>query len=149
MKFTTTIEQEAGKDHAGIPVPAEVVEALDAGKRPKVIVTVGSHTYRNSVASMGGRYLISLSAANREAAGVAGGDVVEVTLEVDGAPRVIDVPDGLAVALKQDHTAATAFESLSYSRKSRIVLAIDGAKTEETRQRRITKAIEDLRTGKA
>ncbi|MCK9494030.1 MAG: YdeI/OmpD-associated family protein [Dehalococcoidia bacterium] len=149
MKFTTTIHQEPGKNHAGIPVPPEVIEELGAGKRPAVVVTIGGHTYRNSIGSMGGHSVISLSAANREAAGVVGGDKVEVTIELDTAPREVDVPEDLAAALKQDAAAAAAFEPLSYSRKSRIVLSVEGAKTEETRQRRIAKAVEDLKAGKA
>lgn len=149
MRFTTTIEQEPGKNHAGIPVPPEVVEALGAGKRPAVIVTVGGHTYRNSIASMGGRFLISMSAANRQAAGVVGGDTVEVTLELDTAPREVEVPEALAAAFEQDAAARTAFEALSNSRKSRITLSVEGAKTEETRARRVAKALEDLRSGKA
>ena len=149
MKFQATIHQDPGKQHAGIPVPAEVVDALGAGKRPQVVVTVGKHTYRSSIASMGGQFLISLSAANRAAADVSGGDVVEVTLELDTAPREVEVPEDLAVALKQDPAAAAAFEPLSYSRKSRIVISVEGAKTEATRQRRIAKAVEDLKAGKA
>lgn len=149
MKFTTTIHQEPGKNHAGIPVPPEVIEELGAGKRPAVVVTIGGHTYRNSIASMGGRFLISLSAANRSAAGVVGGDQVEVTLELDTAPREVEVPEDLAAALKQDAAADAAFGPLSYSRKLRIVLSVEGAKTEETRQRRIAKAVEDLKAGKA
>ncbi len=149
MKFTTTIYQEPGKNHAGIPVPDEVVEALGAGKRPLVVVTVGGHTYRSAIASMGGQFMISLSSANRTAADVVGGDVVEVDIEVDTAPREVDVPEALAAALKADTAAREVFEKLSNSRKSRLTLSVEGAKTEETRQRRVAKAIEDLKSGKA
>lgn len=149
MKFTTTIEQEPGKNHAGIPVPPEVIESLGAGKRPAVVVTVGDHTYRSSIGSMGGRSMISLSAANRQAAGVVGGDVVEVTLELDTAPREVAVPEPLAAAFKRDRAAREAFEALSNSRKQRITLPIEDAKTEETRDRRVAKAIENLKVGKA
>lgn len=149
MEFTTTIHQEPGKNHAGIPVPDEVVEALGAGKRPLVVVTVGGHTYRSALASMGGQAMISLSAANRTAANVVGGDVVEVTIEVDTAPREVEVPEALAAALRVDRAAREAFEQLSNSRKSRLTLSVDGAKTEETRQRRVAKAIDDLKSGKA
>ena len=149
MKFTTTIVQEPGKNHAGIPVPPEVIEELGAGKRPAVVVTVRDHTYRNSIGSMGGQSMISLSAANRAAAGVVGGDVVEVTIEVDTAPREVEVPEALAAALNQDPAARAAFEALSNSRKQRITLSVEGAKTEETRDRRVAKALDDLKAGKA
>lgn len=149
MQFTTTIYQEPGKNHAGIPVPAEVVEALGAGKRPLVVVTVGKHTYRSSIASMGGQFMISMSAANRTAADVSGGDVVEVEIEVDTAPRTVEVPEALAAALTEDRAAAEAFEALSNSRKSRITLSVADAKTDETRQRRVAKALDDLKSGKA
>ncbi len=127
MKFTTTIYQESGKNHAGIPVPDEVVEALGAGKRPLVVVTIGKHSYRSSIASMGGQFMISMSAANRTAADVVGGDTVEVTIEVDTAPREVDIPEALATALSQDKAAREAFEGLSNSRKSRLTLSVDGS----------------------
>ena len=149
MQFQTTIHQEPEKDHAGIPVPPEVVEALGAGKRPLVVVTVGNHTYRSSIAIMAGRFVISLSAANRRAAGVAGGDVVTVDIEVDAQPREIEVPESLANALRSNEAAREAFGNLSNSRKKRITLPIEDAKSDETRERRVARAIEDLLTGKA
>jgi hypothetical protein len=98
VKFETTIVQ-SGANTTGIAVAPEVVEALGAGKKPPVTVTLNGHTYRSSIASMGGAFMISLSAENRAAAGVAGGDTVEVDLELDTAPREVDVPDDLASAL--------------------------------------------------
>lgn len=149
MQFQTTIHQEPGKNHAGIPVPPEVVEALGAGKRPLVVVTVGGHTYRSSIATMGGQFLVSLSAANRAAADVSGGDIVIVEIEVDTAPREVEVPDALASALRQHRAARAAFEALSNSRKQRITLPIADAKSEDTRQRRVARAIADLEAGRA
>jgi len=128
-------------------VPASVVEELGAGKKPPVRVTVGGHTYRSTVAVMGGRYLVPLSAENRTAAGVAAGDDVEVELELDSEPREVAVPEDLRDALDGDDAAREAFERLSYSHRRRHVLAIEGAKTPETRQRRVTKALEMLRSG--
>jgi hypothetical protein len=128
-------------------VPAEVVEALAAGKRPAVRVTIGGHTYRSSVASRGGRFLVPLSAENRSAAGVAAGDEVEVELEVDTEPREVAVPADLAAALKGSEPARRAFERLPYSHQLRHVLAVEGAKAADTRRRRIDKALEMLREG--
>lgn len=147
MRFRATIEQ-SGKTATGIRVPDEVVEGLGAGKRPAVKVTIKGFTYRSTVASMGGVFMVGVSAENRAGAGVAGGDEVDVDIELDTAPREVTVPPDLAKALKQDAKAQETFESLSYSNKGWHVLSIEGAKTEETRQRRIAKSIGALREGR-
>ncbi|WP_291045300.1 YdeI/OmpD-associated family protein [Herbiconiux sp.] len=143
MKFTTTI-LASGKNNTGIPVPESVVVALDAGKRIPVVVTLGDYSYRSSIVYYGGQFLISLSAENRAGSGVAAGDEVEVDVVVDDQPREVEVPADLAEALAGDSDAASAFAALSYSNKRRVVLSIEGAKTQETRDRRIAKAIADL-----
>ena len=130
-------------------MPAEVVDALGGGKRPRVTVTInGQHTYRSSVAVLGGRYMLGVSAENRAAAGVEGGQDVDVELELDTAPREVTVPPDFASALAAEPAAQATFDGLSYSNKSWHVLQIDGAKTDETRQRRIAKSVEALRAGK-
>ncbi|MGG7466565.1 DUF1905 domain-containing protein [Plantibacter sp. YIM 135347] len=143
VRFTTVIELQG--NNTGIPVPDEVVEGLGAGKRVPLIVTVGGTTYRSSVAPYRGKYMISLSAANRAAAGVEGGDEVEVQITVDDAPREFALPDDLATILAGDTKAAAAYQGLSFSRQRALVEPIDQAKTPETRQRRIEKALETLR----
>jgi hypothetical protein len=147
MKFRTTVLL-GGKTATGLPVPDDVVEALGAGKKPAVTVTLGGHTYRSTIASRGGQYLLPLSGENREQAGVAAGDEVDVEVTLDTAPRELEIPPDLAEALAADDAARTRFESLSYSAKQRFVLPIGQAKTEETRQRRVAKVITDLRAGK-
>jgi hypothetical protein len=144
MRFRTTVEL-GGKTATGMEVPPGVVEALDAGKRPAVTVTLNGHTYRSTVAPMGGRYLLPLSAENRTAAKVQAGDEVDVDVELDTAPRVVEVPDDLALALAADPDAKARFERLSYSHKRQHVLAIEGAKAPETRARRIEKCLAMLR----
>jgi hypothetical protein len=126
-------------------VPAEVVEGLDAGKRVPVVVTVNGYTYRNSVVWYRGEYMISLSSENRENAGLVGDEELDVTIEVDSAPREVEVPAELAAALKADAVAQAAFEKLSYSRKLQHTLAVSGAKTAETRERRLAKVLATLR----
>jgi hypothetical protein len=143
MQFRSTI-LASGKTATGIPVPESIVTALDAGKRIPVVVTIGDYSYRSSIVFYGGQYLISLSAENRAGAGVAAGDEIEVGVEVDDAPREVDVPADLRSAIDARTGAATAFAGLSYSNQRRIVLAVEGAKTEATRKRRIEKAIEEL-----
>ena len=147
MRFRTTI-LGTGKTTAGIEVPEEVVQALGAGKRPPVRVTVSDYTYRNTVAVMGGVYMIGVSNEHRTASGVRAGDVVDIDLELDTAPREVTVPPELAAALAADPAAQATFEKLSYSNKSWHVLQVAGAKSDETRQRRIAKSIEALRTGR-
>ncbi|MGZ8649610.1 MAG: YdeI/OmpD-associated family protein [Solirubrobacteraceae bacterium] len=143
MRFRATIDLN-GKTATGIRVPPDVVAALDSGKRPAVRVTIAGYTYRTTVAPRGDRFLISVSAENRERAGVAAGDEVDVDLELDTEPREITVPRELRDALDDDAEAGRAFDAPSYSKKQRHVLAVEGAKTAETRQRRIAKAVDEL-----
>ena len=147
MRFRTTILQ-GDKTATGIRVPAEIVDGLGAGRRPKVSVTIRGYTYRSSVAVMGGDYMIGVSADVRAGAGIAGGDEVEVDLELDTAPREVTVPPDFAAALDADPEARRTFEALSYSNKSWHTLQIAGAKTVETRTRRITRSVEALREGR-
>ena len=145
MQYDTTILQIG--NNTGIEVPPAVIEALGGGKKPAVVVTIGSFSYRSSVAVMGGKYLISLSAERRAASGLKGGDLIQVDLQLDTTPREVTVPDDLAAALAAEPEAKAFFESLSYSNQSRHVLSITEAKTPETRQRRVEKAMEMLRSG--
>lgn len=148
MRFHTTIQQ-GGKTATGIRVPDEIVEGLGSGKRPAVRVTNNGFTYRSTVAVMGGAYMVGVSAENRVGTGVAGGDTVDVDTELDTAPREVTVPPDLASALEATPKARDTFDGLSYSNKSWHVLQVTGAKTDETRQRRIAKSVELLREGRA
>ena len=147
MRFRATIAQ-SGKNTTGIPVPDEVVEGLGGGRRPAVTVKVNGYTYRSSIAAMGGGSMISLSSEHREKSGLSGGDEVEVELELDTAPREVEVPPVLAAALDADEAARATWDRLSYSNRSWHVLQITGAKTDETRDRRVAKSIEALHEGR-
>jgi bifunctional DNA-binding transcriptional regulator/antitoxin component of YhaV-PrlF toxin-antitoxin module len=140
MRFHATLEL-GGKTATGIHVPDDVVAALGSSRRPPVRVTLGQHTYRTTVARMGGRYLVPVSAEVREAAGVAAGDELDVQIELDTEPRVVAMPDDLALALDGCPGARERFERLSYTHRKEHVRAIEEAKTEATRQRRIAKAV--------
>ena len=146
--FTATLETH-GKSATGIEVPESVVEQLGKGKKPPVTVTIGSHSYRSTVAVMGGRFLLPVSAENRTKAGIAAGDEVEVALVLDEAPREVAVPADFAAALATDPTAKTFFEGLSFSQQRFHIDSIEGAKTDETRQRRIDKSLALLAQKKA
>jgi Bacteriocin-protection, YdeI or OmpD-Associated/Domain of unknown function (DUF1905) len=147
MRFEATIVQ-TGKTACGIRVPDAVVTGLGSSRRPPVRVTIMGYTYRSTIAPMGGGYWIGVSAENREAAGVTAGDSVTVDVELDKEPRVLAVPPDLAAALDREPRARAFFDSLSYSNKQRFVLPIEGAKTAETRQRRIEKAVAALKEGR-
>jgi hypothetical protein len=147
MKFRSEILQ-GGKTATGIHVPDEVVAALGSSRKPAVSVTINGYTYRSSIASMGGRLMLPVSAQVRGEAGVAGGDLVEIELELDTAPREVAVPEDLTAALDADPAARAFFDKLSYSNRLRHVLAINGAKTDDTRQRRIAKSVAGFAEGK-
>ena len=145
MRFETTMSLSG--NNTGIEVPPEVVESFGAGKRPPVVVTVNGFEYRSTIAPMGGAFLIPFSSDKRATTGIRGGDRIVVDLELDTAPRTVDVPDDLAIALDATPGAREAWERLSPSHKKAHVTAIEGTKAVETRQRRIAKAIEALTGG--
>jgi antitoxin component of MazEF toxin-antitoxin module len=145
VEFRTTVEL-GGKTATGLRVPDDVVEALGAGKRPPVVVTLGGYTYRTTVAQMGGAYFVPLAAEHREQAGVAAGDEVDVRIELDSAPRETALPDDLDAAL--DDAARTHFHSLAPSHRKEWVRWVEEAKKPETRAARIEKTAASLREGK-
>ncbi len=147
MRFHTTLYQSDGTA-TGIRVPDDVVEALGKGKRPPVTVTINGYAYRNTIAVMGGEYWVGVSALHRAGAGVAGGDEIDVDIELDTAPREVEVPPDLAAGLDAEPAARATFDALSNSNKGYHVLQVEGAKTPETRQRRIEKAVSVLREGR-
>jgi hypothetical protein len=146
MRFRASI-QLGGKTATGIEVPPEVVASLGASKRPAVRVTINDYTYRSTVASLGGTFMLPVSAEVRERASVAAGDEVDVDIEPDTEPREVTVPPDFTAALDDDADARRYFDGLSYSNKRRFVMGIEEAKSAETRQRRIAKAIGTLREG--
>ena len=143
MKFKATILQTG--NNTGIPVTEEILGKLGGGKKPLVVVKINGYSYRSAVGKMGDKYMISLSAENRKNANVKGGDTVEISLELDTEPRIAEVPKDLQKALDNNKTAKINFEKLAPSKKKAMVLSIMESKTEETRLRRIAKAIESLR----
>jgi hypothetical protein len=143
MKFTAEL-LSTGKNTAGFEVPEKAVESLGGGGRPKVSVTVNGFTFRTSIARMGGRYLLGVSADRRAEAGITPGEVLDVEVELDTAPREVEVPDDLAAALAADPTAKAYWDTLSYSNQSWHTLQLTSAKSEPTRTRRLQKSIATL-----
>lgn len=146
--FRTTLLSE-GRTATGFRVPPEVVEALGAGKRPAVTVTVNGYSYRSTVAPFAdGVFMIGVSAEHRAASGLKAGDDLDVTLALDTAPRVVEVPPELAAALDADPTARAFFDGLSYSNKRVFTLSVEGTSNPETKARRVEKAMALMREGR-
>jgi hypothetical protein len=138
--FKTTIMLAEDMNATGIVVPDDVVAKLGQGKKPKVVVSLKGYSYRSTVAVMGGKFMLPLAKEHRDKAGVKGGDKVEVTLEIDDAPREVEVPKDLAAALKKAGARA-AFDKLAFTHRKEHVRSIEEAKAAETRARRIEKAV--------
>jgi hypothetical protein len=134
---------------AAVVLDDEQVAAIGEGaKRFPVVATVNGYTWRTSVTRMSGEFLLGLNREVREAAGVSPGDSVELEIGLDSAPREVDVPEALARALGADPVAGAAFKALAYTHRKEYARWIEGAKREETRQRRVEQALEMLREGK-
>src|SRR5262245_4013423 len=144
MKFRTRVIPSGNA--TGVEIPKRVMEGLRSGPRPPINVTINGHSWRSRVALMRGKCLVGISAANRAASGIAEGDIVVVDLELDAAPRIVAQPPDLAKALRGNREARAAFERLPFGLKRKHVAAIEGAKTPETRQRRIAKLVASMRS---
>ena len=143
MRFHTTILQ-AGKTATGIEIPEEIVTALGGGRRPAITVTINGFTYRSTVAVMGGVYMVGVAAEHRAAAGIEAGEEIDVDLVLDTEPRTVEVPADFAAALDAVPAARARFDRMPYSHQKEHVRAIMEAKKPETRERRISRAIEAL-----
>jgi hypothetical protein len=128
-----------------IEVPPHVLDALNRGKRPPVVVTVNGHRWRSTVAVYGGKFYLPVASGNRTAAKVDLGDRVEVGLELDTAPREVDLPAALADALGADGDVRAAFDRLSVTTRREHAEAIRSAKREDTRGRRLDRILASLR----
>jgi Bacteriocin-protection, YdeI or OmpD-Associated/Domain of unknown function (DUF1905) len=134
---------------AAIILDDEQVAAIGEGaKRFPVRATVNGHSFRTTVTRMRGEFLLGLNRQVRESAGAEAGDTVEVAIELDTAPREVDVPEALAKALADDAAARAAFDALSFTHRKEYARWVAEAKRLETRDRRVATALERLRAGK-
>ena len=147
LKFTAKLEPR-GPAAAVVLDDAQVAEVGEGAKRFPVVATVNGYTWRTSVARMGGEFLVGLSREVRQGAGVEAGDEVEVILELDSAPREVDVPEALAAALASDAQAKANFDGMAFTHRKEYARWIAEAKREETRRNRVQQALEMLRAGK-
>lgn len=142
MKYEAVVEP-LGRG-AGVEVPTLVLESFDAGKRPKVVITINGHSWRSGIVPLGGRYYVGIGARSRDACGIVTGDSVDVDLVLDTEPRTVDLPEDLASALERDPHAREAYHRLPYGKQRGLVITIERAKAADTRQRRIAEAIASL-----
>ena len=145
-RFTTTLVPR-GPAAAVVLDDAQVAAVGEGAKRFPVVATVNGYTWRTTVTRMGGEFLLGLNRAVRQDAGVEAGDTVAVEVELDSAPREVEVPAALADALDSDPEARAAFDRLSYTNRKEFARWIDEAKRDETRRRRLSRAVEMLRQG--
>ena len=139
MKFRARVIPSGNA--TAVEIPAAVMKALGPQARPPVTITINGHSWRSRVAAMRGEQLIGISAANREAAGVAEGETIEVDVVLDAAPRTVELPDDLARALKRTTGSRDAFERLPFGLRQKHVREIESAKSAEVRERRIAKLV--------
>jgi hypothetical protein len=145
MRFKAEL-QSANESGRWVLVPESVASSFGS-KRPAVRVTVNGVEFRSRLSVYGGKSYLGFTAAVRKAAGISLGDVLDISLEVDDEPRVVEVPDALAVALEGNPDAASVFSSLAFTHRKEYATWISEAKREETRERRVAKAIEMLNSG--
>jgi antitoxin component of MazEF toxin-antitoxin module len=147
LSFTTQLEPRGPA--AAVVLDDGQVEALGEGaKRFPVVATVNGHTWRTSVARMGGEFLVGLPREVRAGAGVQAGDEVSVSLELDTKPREVEMPESLVSALEADPAAKAAFDGMAFTHRKEYARWIAEAKREETRQNRIQKALDMLKEGR-
>jgi hypothetical protein len=148
IQFSTPL-QPRGPAAAVVLDDDQVAVIGEGAKRFPVVATVNGYTWRTSVARMGGEFLVGLSKEVRTGAGVEAGDNVEVRLELDAAPREVEVPEALAVALAADPQAKASFEQMAFTHRKEYARWIAEAKKDETRDRRVRQAVEMIRAGKS
>src|SRR5579859_4277109 len=140
--------QPRGPAAAVVLDDAQVAAVGEGAKRFPVVATVNGYTWRTNVSRMGGEFLLGLSREVRQAAGVEAGDMVDVAVRLDGAPRDIVVPEALTAALATDPQAKAAFEGMAFTHRKEYARWVAEAKRDETRLRRAQQALEMIRAGK-
>lgn len=145
MKFMAKIIPSGNA--TGVEVPDHVVQALGPQGRPPISITINGHTWRSRVTAMRGQRLIGISAAHRMAAGIHEGDIIEVEVEIDEAPRIVIEPTDLAEALNSCPNARTSFDRLPFGLRQKHVTAIENARSAAVRERRISKLVATLKSG--
>ena len=141
VKYETEVLGEG--NHASLLIPDWVLEELKTNKRAPLKVTVNGHTYQSTAVGVAGECRVVFPSADRKAAKVSSGDIVEVTLELDSGYREVRMPAELIKALKANGLTKTLTD-LSYSKRKEFARQVSEAKTEETRLKRIAKVLNNI-----
>jgi hypothetical protein len=145
MTFKFQAKVAPSGNATAVEVPKDGIESFGAGARPPVAISINGHRWRSRIAVKDGKYLVGISAANRRASSISVGDLVEVLVALDEAPRRVVEPTDVSEALNKDQRARAAFDRLPFGLQRKHVAAIENAKSLQTRQRRIAKLVSDLR----
>ena len=147
LRLRTRLEAR-GPAAAAVLTSEQVEELGEGAKRFPVRATANGHTWQTTVTRMRGEFLLGLSREVREAVGAEAGDEVEIEVELDTGPRMVELPPALAEALDGDARARTAFEDLAPSHRKEFARWVGEAKRDETRQRRIAQTLEMVIEGR-
>ncbi|HKW73123.1 MAG TPA: YdeI/OmpD-associated family protein [Candidatus Dormibacteraeota bacterium] len=146
MKFLARLQPDPTGSGTWVLVPREVNAMLGLKGRPKIQAVIAGNPYRGSLMPMGdGTFGLGVLKSIQQAAGVKGGDTITVELELDTAPRTVELPPDLARAIARDKKASAAWAKLSYTNKREMARSLDEAKKPDTRARRLAAAVEKLR----
>lgn len=127
-----------------VEIPDAVMQSLGPEARPPVVITISGYSWRSRVAIKNGQRLVGISAAHREAAGIAEGQAIDLDISLDTAPREVEEPDDLKSALDANPSARAAFDKLPLGLKAKHVRDIEAATKPEVRARRVAKLVETL-----
>jgi hypothetical protein len=139
QRFSATLEAR------WVVVPLDA-RALWGEARPPVAGTVNGVPFRGRLMVYDGVTVLGLTNAFRARAGIGEGEMVEVVMERDDAPREVEEPPALTAALERDEEARAAFDALAFSHRREYAQWIAEAKREETRERRVRQTLERLRS---
>ena len=130
-------------NHASLAIPEEVLDALGTNRRAPLKIIINGHSYRSTATAVDGQCRVVFPSAERKAAGVSAGEMVTVTLELDSGYREVELNAEFESAL-DGAGLRKAFDALSYSVRKEYARSIAEAKAEETRHRRIDKAVREI-----
>jgi Bacteriocin-protection, YdeI or OmpD-Associated/Domain of unknown function (DUF1905) len=146
MRFTGTLTEASGAGGRWVECPFDAQKEFGQA-RPPVVGLINGQPYRTRLMRYGGQTVLGLTKEIRAAAGVELGDEILVDIELDTAPRELDVPEALALALASDEPARAAFDALAYTHRKEYAKWVAEAKQPATRERRAAKAREMLLEG--
>ncbi|HLW87329.1 MAG TPA: YdeI/OmpD-associated family protein [Terriglobales bacterium] len=148
LAFKIKLIGQEGSSVAALNAPFDVKEVFGTIARVPVRGTINGFPFRSSLMPMGGCHYMAVNRAMREGASCEAGDTVSVVMELDTAPRVVEVPPVLKKALAKSKTAQANWKKYSFSNQKEMALAISGAKQEETRKRRLARIVDIVKSGK-